>query len=232
MDANMTEESHGTQDAKCEYPLELRDVSVVYPDGFRALDSVSFSLEPAFIMSVLGPSGSGKSTLLRAIAGLEKLAQGTVFMQGQDVTNVPTHKRPCTMVFQDSQLFPHRTVAGNIAYGLAGMGLSRAEVAERVKELLELVDLKGFGERSISTLSGGQAGRIALARSLARQTGLILLDEPLSALDTDLRMSLGRDVREILKQSGTAALYVTHDVEEAKTLGVGIVRVVKGSLIQ
>lgn len=218
------------KDSSREFPLELRDVSVVYPDGFCALDSVSFTLEPGFIMSVLGPSGSGKSTLLRAIAGLEKLAQGTVFMKGQNMTNVPTHKRPCTMVFQDGQLFPHRTVAGNIAYGLAGMGLSRGEIAERVEELLELVDLSGFGERSISTLSGGQAGRVALARSLARQTGLILLDEPLSALDTDLRMSLGREVREILKRSGTAALYVTHDVEEAYALGDGIIRVVDGSV--
>lgn len=214
-----------------EYPLELRDVSVVYPDGFRALDSVSFTLEPGFIMSVLGPSGSGKSTLLRAVAGLEKLAEGTVFMQGKDMTNVPTHKRPCTMVFQDGQLFPHRSVAGNIAYGLAGRRLSRAEIAERVEDLLELVDLKGFGERSISTLSGGQAGRVALARSLARQTGLILLDEPLSAVDTDLRASLGQDVRDILKQSGTAALYVTHDIGEAETLGDGIIRVVNGSLL-
>ena len=223
--------SHNTQ-AQGEYPLELRDVSVVYPDGFRALDSVSFTLEPGFLMSVVGPSGSGKSTLLRAIEGLEPLASGAVFMQGHNMTNVPTHKRPCTMVFQDGQLFPHRSVSSNIAYGLAGLGLSRGEIGERVEALLELVNLEGFGERSISTLSGGQAGRVALARSLARQTGLILLDEPLSALDTDLRRSLTKDVRDILKASGTAALYVTHDLEEANLVGDGIMRVVNGSLAQ
>ncbi|MBR6459214.1 MAG: ABC transporter ATP-binding protein [Actinomycetaceae bacterium] len=226
----MREERAQNIQPKAEYPLELRDVSVVYPDGFRALDSVSFTLEPGFLMSVVGPSGSGKSTLLRAIEGLETLERGVVFMQGRDVTNVPTHKRPCTMVFQDGQLFPHRTVSSNIAYGMAGLGLSRGEISERVETLLKLVDLEGFGERSISTLSGGQAGRVALARSLARQTGLILLDEPLSALDTDLRRSLAKDVREILKASGTAALYVTHDLEEARLLGDGILRVVEGHI--
>ncbi|MBR5950181.1 MAG: ABC transporter ATP-binding protein, partial [Actinomycetaceae bacterium] len=216
--------------AASDYALELKDVSVVYSDGFRALDGVSFSLEAGFIMSVLGPSGSGKSTLLRAIEGLEKLASGRVFMQGRDVTNVPTHKRPCTMVFQDAQLFPHRSVAGNIAYGLAGLGFSRREVAARVDELLCLVDLEGFGGRSVSTLSGGQAGRVALARSLARGTGLILLDEPMAALDTDLRRSLAKDVREIVKASGAAALYVTHDLDEAKVLGDEILRVVGGKI--
>lgn len=218
------------QDTPCACPLELRDVSVVYPDGFRALDSASFTLGEGEIISVLGPSGSGKSTLLRAIEGLEKLEHGQIFMQGQDMTNVPTHKRPCTMVFQDGQLFPHRSVSSNIAYGMVGMGLSRAEIAERVEALLELVNLEGFGERSISTLSGGQAGRVALARSLARQTGLILLDEPLSALDADLRRSLAREVREILKKSGTAALYVTHDVDEANRVGDGILRVIDGHI--
>lgn len=230
MRAKSVGEPQEVQGVNREYPLVVRDVSVVYPNGFRALNSVSFTLEPGFLMSVVGPSGSGKSTLLRAVEGLEKLASGAVYMQGRDMSNVPTHKRPCTMVFQDGQLFPHRTVAGNIAYGLVGIGLSRGEIAERVEELLELVDLKGFGERSISTLSGGQAGRVALARSLARQTGLILLDEPLSALDTDLRRSLAKDVREILKASGTAALYVTHDLDEAHALGDGILRVVAGHI--
>lgn len=226
----MREEMTHNSRLEGEYPLELRDVSVVYPDGFRALDSASFTLEPGFLMSVVGPSGSGKSTLLRAIEGLEKLESGAVFMQGRNMTNVPTHKRPCTMVFQDGQLFPHRSVSSNIAYGLAGLGLSHSEISERVEALLELVNLEGFGERSIATLSGGQAGRVALARSLARQTGLILLDEPLSALDTDLRRSLVKDVREILKASGTAALYVTHDLEEASLLGDGLLRVVDGKI--
>ena len=218
-------------------PLEVRDVAVVYPNGFRALDGVGLALGDGEIVALLGASGSGKSTLLRAIEGLEPLERGEVFMRGLDVSSVPTHLRPCTMVFQDGQLFPHRTVGGNIAYamegrrlgfgrgrwrdgraglGRDGRGSRRARVREEVEKLLGLVGLPGFADRQVSTLSGGQAQRVALARSLARRTGLILFDEPLSALDAELRVSLGNDLRRILKETGTAALYVTHDVSEAR----------------
>lgn len=209
-------------------PLDVIDVAVVYPDGFRALDGVNLRLGHGEIVALLGASGSGKTTLLRAIEGLEPLERGRIIMGGQDVTTWPTHRRPCTMVFQDGQLFPHRTVGANVAYALEGRGRSRArkeEVKAAVSELLELVGLAGFAERSITTLSGGQAQRVALARSLARRTGLVLFDEPLSALDTQLRVGLGNDLRRVLQQTGTAALYVTHDGEEAARVADRVVHI-------
>ncbi|MBE6484495.1 MAG: ABC transporter ATP-binding protein [Actinomycetaceae bacterium] len=198
--------------------LELHDVVVTYPDGFEAIHGVSLSVDDGEILALLGASGSGKSSLLRAIAGLERVTSGRVLMAGRDVTRLPAHLRGCGMVFQDGQLFPHRNVRRNIAYGLEGRRLSRRYINAEVDRLLELVGLAGYGERAVTTLSGGQAQRVALARSLAPRPAVMLLDEPLSALDRALREELSGELRRILAASGTCAVYVTHDYEEAFTV--------------
>ncbi len=194
--------------------LEIRDLRVCF-DGVPAVDGVSLDLPAGEVLAVLGASGSGKSTLLRAVAGLERLESGTVAYDGQDLAPVPTHRRGFALMFQDGQLFPQQSVAGNVGYPLRLRRTPRARVARRVEELLELVGLPGFGARGTSGLSGGERQRVALARSLAVEPRLLLLDEPLSALDRGLRERLAHDLRDILVAAGTTALLVTHDQEEA-----------------
>lgn len=213
--------------------IELRNLSVDYRQGgtvFRAVSGANIRVADGEILGLLGSSGSGKSTLLRAIAGLEPAAEGSVWIDGADVTQVPTHRRNVGMVFQRGELFPHRNVGRNIAYGLEVAGLGRAERAARVAQLLDLVGLPGFADRDIATLSGGQAQRVALARSLAPRPDVLLLDEPLSALDVDLRSRLAGDIRDILKASGTTAIYVTHDPDEANRVSDRIARIESGVL--
>jgi thiamine transport system ATP-binding protein len=194
--------------------LSVRDVTVRF-DTTVAVDQVSLELPRGQVLAVLGPSGCGKSTLLRAVAGLEALASGSVAYDGQDLARVPTHRRGFALMFQDGQLFPHQSVAGNVGYSLRLRHLPRAETAARVAELLALVGLPGYGDRMPSTLSGGERQRVALARALAVEPRLLLLDEPLSALDRSLRERLAGDLRSILVAAGTTALLVTHDQEEA-----------------
>ncbi|MGO1594033.1 MAG: ABC transporter ATP-binding protein [Ancrocorticia sp.] len=213
-----------------EYALELQNVTVTYTDGFEALHGVDLQVSPGEIVALLGPSGSGKSSLLRGVAGLEAVTSGRVLIAGQDVAGVPTHKRGCGMVFQDGQLFPHRTVAGNVAYSLEHTGRSRAQIRDEVAHWLNLVGLPDYGPRAITTLSGGQAQRVALARSLARRTGLLLLDEPLSALDRELREQLALELRGILTAADSSAVYVTHDHEEANTLADRVVYMRDGEI--
>lgn len=193
--------------------LELRDVGVAY-DGTPAVAGVDLELRDGEVLAVLGPSGCGKSTLLRAIAGLEP-ASGAIAWDGRDLAGVPTHRRGFALMFQDGQLFGHLTVAGNVGYALRLRRRPRAEVRRRVAELLELTGLSGYADRLPATLSGGERQRVALARSLAVDPRLLLLDEPLSALDTGLRERLAGDLRGILQAAGTTALWVTHDHEEA-----------------
>ena len=204
--------------------LVLEEVTVSYPDGTAPVSGVDLALAPGEVVALLGASGSGKSTLLRGIAGLERVSVGRVLLDGTDVTAVPTHRRGVGMVFQDGQLFPHRSVARNVAYGLESAKVPRAERAARVAEMLRLVDLEEFGDRPVQTLSGGQAQRVALARSLAPSPRVLLLDEPLSALDRDLREHLAAQIRRILKATGTTAVHVTHDHEEAAALADRVVR--------
>lgn len=217
--------------------LEIDSVRIDYPSLPRAVDSVSLSLAPGEIVALLGPSGCGKSSLLRGVAGLETLAEGRILADGVDVTTVPVHQRGFGLMFQDGQLFPFRDVAGNVGYGLRpsrGLGaprLSRRERAERVTEMLALVGLEGFEKRDISTLSGGQAQRVALARSLAPRPRLLLLDEPLSALDRAMREQLSVDIRHILKDLGMTALYVTHDHDEAQVVADRIGVMSQGMLV-
>lgn len=192
--------------------LDIRDVVVRYGSK-TAVDSVSTSVEPGQIVALLGPSGSGKSSLLRAIAGLEPVAAGDILWDGRSVTNVPVHRRGFGLMFQDGQLFPHRSVAGNVAFGLRH--LSRHDRQRRVDEALSLVGMSDYAGRSVLSLSGGQAQRVALARSLAPRPSLLLLDEPLSALDRSLRERLSTEIRQILRSSGSTCVYVTHDQDEA-----------------
>ncbi len=179
------------------------------------LDNVSLTAGEGETVALLGPSGSGKSTLLRVIAGLIVPEAGTVLIDGVDVTALPTHRRRVGMVFQDEQLFPHLDVAGNVGFGLKMAGLDTAGRRARIAELLELVGLPGFDRRAVGGLSGGEAKRVALARSLAPEPRVLLLDEPLSGLDRDLHDRLMVDVAEILDGAGTTAVWVTHDRAEA-----------------
>lgn len=195
--------------------LSVCGLAVTYGD-LRAVDGVDLEVAAGEVVALLGASGSGKSSLLRAVAGLEDVAAGEVAWDGRSMVRVPVHKRGFGLMFQDGQLFEHRDVGSNIAYGLTG--LPRAQRGERVREMLELVGLPGFERRRVTTLSGGQAQRVALARALAPAPRLLLLDEPLSALDRALREQLATDVRAILRRGGTTALYVTHDQDEAMTV--------------
>lgn len=211
--------------------LVIDDVSVRFDSGL-AVDHVSLSLEPGAVLAVLGPSGCGKSTLLRAIAGLQEIDSGTVSFAGDDLTRVPTHRRGFGLMFQDGQLFGHLDVAGNISYPLRRQRVSRAERSARVTELLDLVGLTGYGQRPVTTLSGGQQQRVALARALAPRPRLLLLDEPLSALDRALRERLAGDLRRILHDTGTTALLVTHDHDEALTVGDRMAVMLAGQVVQ
>ncbi|WP_314157132.1 ABC transporter ATP-binding protein [Actinomyces oris] len=202
-------------DTSASTGLSVRGLAVTYGD-LRAVDGVDLEVAAGEVVALLGASGSGKSSLLRAVAGLEDVAAGEVAWAGRSMVRVPVHKRGFGLMFQDGQLFEHRDVGSNIAYGLTG--LPRAQRGERVREMLELVGLPGFERRRVTTLSGGQAQRVALARALAPAPRLLLLDEPLSALDRALREQLATDVRTILRRGGTTALYVTHDQDEAMTV--------------
>lgn len=181
----------------------------------QALDDVSLQIEAGEIFFLLGPSGCGKTTLIRTLAGFYKPDQGRIFFDGEDVTDVPPHKRQTAMMFQSYALWPHLTVAKNIAFGLEELKLPKDEVSERVEEMLEMVRLQGLGERSINALSGGQQQRVALARALAVRPKCLFLDEPLSNLDAKLRLEMREEIRSLCHEYGLTAVYVTHDQKEA-----------------
>jgi putative spermidine/putrescine transport system ATP-binding protein len=184
----------------------------------KAVAGVDLELPPGKLISFLGPSGCGKTTLLRLIAGLEQPTEGRVFLDGRDITDLPPHARDVGMVFQTLALFPHLNVAGNVAYGLRIRGADRGTMSRRVEELLALVDLPGLGSRRIMQLSGGQRQRVATARALALEPRLFLLDEPLSALDANLREQLQVELRLLQQKLGITTIMVTHDQREAMTM--------------
>jgi thiamine transport system ATP-binding protein len=210
--------------------LSVRGLSVSY-DGTPAVTDADLDLDEGRVLAVLGPSGCGKSTLLRAVAGLEP-ATGRVRWHDRDVSGTPTHRRGFALMFQDGQLFPQLSVGRNVAYPLRIRRTPRTETHARVAELLDLVGLSGFAERLPTTLSGGERQRVALARALAASPRLLLLDEPLSALDAGLRQRLAEDLRRILVQSGTTAVMVTHDHEEAFAVADDLAVMRAGRIVQ
>ena len=187
-------------------------------NGIFILEKVNLRLEVGNLLCLLGPSGCGKTTLLRIIAGLEKTDSGTVIFDGQDLSGMPPHRRGFGMMFQDFSLFPHKNVFDNVAFALQLEKQSRERINRRVKEMLHLVGLEGFEMRDVNRLSGGECQRVALARSLASQPRLLMLDEPLGSLDRVLRERLLVDLYRIIKQVGVTTLYVTHDHAEAFTV--------------
>jgi ABC-type Fe3+/spermidine/putrescine transport system ATPase subunit len=212
--------------------VEVHNVRKVYPNGVVGLHDVSLSIPRGSFFSLLGPSGCGKSTLLRILSGLETPTAGTVSVRGQDVTGVPSHRRPTNLVFQRLALFPHLTVAQNVAFGPSVNGKPSAEVTRTVAEMLELVGLETYGDRLPSQLSGGQQQRVAIARALANRPTVLLLDEPLSALDLKLRTQMQHSLKQIQRDSGTTFVYVTHDQGEAFTMSDTIAVMNEGRIQQ
>ena len=204
--------------------LAVRDVTVRF-DTATVLDGASLDVAAGEVLALLGPSGSGKSTLLRVIAGLLRADRGRVLIDGADVTAVPAHRRDVGLVFQDEQLFNHVDVAANIAFGLRMRGEPAQSRRARVGELLALVGLEGFEHRDVTELSGGEAKRVALARSLAPSPRVLLLDEPLTGLDRELHDRLAADLARILRAEGMTSLLVTHDRDEAATVADRIVTI-------
>ena len=211
--------------------LELDSITVRYGQT-AAVSDVSLSVADGEVVALLGPSGCGKSTLLRTIAGLEKPSSGSVRWDCADLAGVPVHRREFGLVFQDGQLFPHRSVAGNVAFGLRMRRVDREERDKRVLSLLELVGLDGYASRRVTQLSGGEQQRVALARALAPSPRLLLLDEPLSALDRALREQLAVDLARLLREAATTALVVTHDHDEAFTLADRVAIMSRGRIVQ
>jgi ABC-type Fe3+/spermidine/putrescine transport system ATPase subunit len=195
--------------------LEVDQLSKSYDGLIQAVRDVNLSLAEGEILCLLGPSGCGKTTLLRLVAGLERPDAGRIRFDGRDVNGLPPHARGFGMMFQDFALFPHKDVRGNVAFGLRMRRYSLAQIEAQVTAMLALVDMSGYEERAITQLSGGEQQRVALARALAPGPRLLMLDEPLGALDRALRERLMVDLRAILKQVGMTAIYVTHDQTEA-----------------
>ena len=201
-------------------------------DETVAVDDVSLSIHQGEIFALLGGSGSGKSTLLRMLAGFERPTEGRIFLDGQDITDMPPYERPINMMFQSYALFPHMTVEQNIAFGLKQDGLPKAEIEERVKEMLGLVQMTQYAKRKPHQLSGGQRQRVALARALAKRPKLLLLDEPMGALDKKLRSQMQLELVQIIERVGVTCVMVTHDQEEAMTMAERIAIMHQGWIAQ
>ncbi len=204
--------------------LEAQHISVAFGDN-TVLTNATITVGAGKVVALLGPSGSGKSTLLRVIAGLLVPDSGRVLLDGVDITALPTHRRNIGMVFQDDQLFPHRTVAQNIEFGPRMLGWVKARRSARVAELLDLVGLGALADRRVTELSGGESKRVALARTLAPEPRVVLLDEPLTGLDRDLHDQLADDLAGLLRRTNTSALLVTHDHNEATTIADRIITI-------
>ena len=211
--------------------VSLRDIVVEF-DGQRILDGLNLDIHDKEFVTLLGSSGCGKTTTLRLIAGFLEPNSGKVLLKGQDITGVPPYKRPVNTVFQKYALFPHLNVFENVAFGLRLKKMDEETIRRKVRNMLEVVGLKGFERRNIATLSGGQQQRVAIARGLVNQPRVLLLDEPLGALDLKLRKDMQIELKRIQQQVGITFIYVTHDQEEALTMSDTIVVMDKGSIQQ
>ncbi|QYG05688.1 MULTISPECIES: ABC transporter ATP-binding protein [unclassified Janthinobacterium] len=213
-------------------PFLLIDQLVKEFDGVRAVDAISVTINKGEIFALLGSSGCGKSTLLRMLAGFETPTSGRIALAGNSIVDVPPHQRPINMMFQSYALFPHLSVWDNIAFGLRRDGLPKAEVAARVEQMLALVQLGQYAKRKPHQLSGGQQQRVALARSLAKRPQLLLLDEPLGALDKKLRERTQMELVNIIEQVGVTCVMVTHDQDEAMSMATRIAVMSEGRILQ
>lgn len=211
--------------------ITLRHVTKRY-DSHTILNNINLMLESGKFYTLLGPSGCGKTTILRAIAGFMQVSEGDVLFAGKRINEVPANKRNVNTVFQDYALFPHMTVAENVAFGLTLKKVAKAEIAERVAKALKLVQLADYGDRAISELSGGQQQRIAIARAIVMEPKVLLLDEPLSALDAKLRRQMQYELRDLQQRLGITFLFVTHDQEEALAMSDEIFVMNQGEVLQ
>jgi putrescine transport system ATP-binding protein len=211
--------------------LQMQDLVKSF-DGYLAVNHVSLDIAQGEIFALLGSSGCGKTTLLRLLAGFESTTSGRIVLNGQDLADMPPYERPINMMFQSYALFPHLSVWDNIAFGLRRDGMPRGQVAERVDAMLKLVQLGKFAKRKPHQLSGGQQQRVALARSLAKQPQLMLLDEPLGALDKKLREETQIELVNIIEEVGVTCVMVTHDQEEAMTMASRIAVMSEGKILQ
>lgn len=212
--------------------IELKGITKTYDDGFTALANINMTIEPGKFYSLLGPSGSGKTTILRIIAGFTNATSGSVLFEGQSINDLPANQRKVNTVFQNYALFPHLDVFDNVAFGLTLQKRPQAEIKKRVLSALKLVQLPGFANREISELSGGQQQRVAIARAIVNEPKVLLLDEPLSALDMKLRQDMQYELRELQQRLGITFIFVTHDQEEALAMSDEIFVMNNGKVLQ
>ena len=212
--------------------IELKNIVKTYDNGFTAVDGFNLEVKRGEFVTFLGPSGCGKTTTLRMIAGFEIPTSGEILLNGQDISKLPPNKRPINTVFQRYALFPHLNIFDNIAFGLKLKKLPKAEIVKKVKKVLEMVDLEGFEDRKVATLSGGQQQRIAIARALVNEPEILLLDEPLGALDLKMRKEMQLELKGMHERLGITFIYVTHDQEEALTMSDKIVVMSEGRIQQ
>ncbi|MEY8097801.1 ABC transporter ATP-binding protein [Falsihalocynthiibacter sp. S25ZX9] len=219
------------EDVKAKPLISFDNVTKRYGD-FTAIDKMSLAIYPKEFFALLGPSGCGKTTLMRMLGGFEEASEGTITIDGQNMAGIPANKRAVNMMFQSYALFPHLTVADNLAFGLKRSDMPKSEIQGRVEEMLRLVQLQKFAKRKPHQLSGGQRQRVALARALAKAPKLLLLDEPLGALDKKLRHETQFELMDIQEKTGTTFVIVTHDQEEAMTMASRIAVMDHGKLVQ
>lgn len=218
--------------AKDENIIELKNITRRFEDGYIAVDNINLTIKKGEFVTFLGPSGCGKTTTLRMIAGFETPNEGEILLNGEDIRRLPPNKRPINTVFQRYALFPHYNIYDNIAFGLKLKKIPKAEIDKKVKKVLEIVDLEGFEHRKVSTLSGGQQQRIAIARALVNEPKILLLDEPLGALDLKMRKEMQIELKKMHEELGITFIYVTHDQEEALTMSDKIVVMSEGKIHQ